>query len=111
MRRNRRRDSRAELALRSELHHRGLRFRVDFPIRLSERVVRPDVVFTRVRIAVFVDGCYWQPKFERNVARDQAVNRELAAAGWEVLRAWEHEPAGAVADRVKAAYAHAVSRL
>lgn len=128
MRRNRRRDSRAELALRRELHRRGLRFRVDLPIRIPARVVRPDVVFTRARLAVFVDGCfwhccpehgnspkmntdYWRPKLERNVARDQAVNRELVVEGWQVLRGWEHEQPAAIADRVEQAYAHAISRL
>src|SRR5579875_1053580 len=59
MRRNRRRDTRAELSLRGELHRRGMRFRVDLPLRLPGRVVRPDVVFTRARLAVFVDGCFW----------------------------------------------------
>lgn len=122
MRRVGRRDSRAELALRSELHRRGLRFRVDLPIRLSERIVRPDVVFTRARLAVFVDGCfwhccpehgnqpkantdYWQPKLARNVARDRNVDTALAAGSWQVLRAWEHEDPATVADRVERAYA------
>lgn len=117
-----RRDSRAELALRSELHRRGLRFRVDLPIRLPERVVRPDVVFTRARVAVFVDGCfwhccpehgnepkantdYWQPKLPRNVARDRVVDAALVADSWRVLRAWEHEEPGSVADRIESAYA------
>ena len=98
MRANRRRDSRAELAVRSALHAAGLRFFVDRPIRLCERVVRPDVVFPRARIAVFVDGCYWhacpehgtQPvhneeywsaKLRRNVERDRAVNAGLAETG------------------------------
>lgn len=107
--------------LRSELHGRGLRFRVDLPIRVPGRVVRPDVVFTRVHLAVFVDGCfwhrclehgnvpransgYWGPKLDRNVARDREVDSALSAAGWEVLRAWEHDDPAAVADRVERAY-------
>jgi DNA mismatch endonuclease (patch repair protein) len=119
MKRNRRRDSQPELAVRSALHRRGLRFRVDFPIRAQDRLVRPDIVFTRARVAVFVDGCwwhrcpehantpqanadYWKPKLERNVARDIAVNAALKAAGWHVLRAWEHESPSSVADRVAA---------
>ena len=117
MKRNRRRDSRAELALRSELHRRGLRFRVDMRLRASGRLIRPDVVFTRARLTIFVDGCfwhccpehsnmprantaYWKPKLARNVARDRAVDAALAAEGWRVLRAWEHEDPVEVAGRV-----------
>jgi DNA mismatch endonuclease (patch repair protein) len=124
MRKNGRRDSRAELALRTELHGRGLRYRVDLPIRAAGRLVRPDIVFTRARLAVFVDGCfwhccpehgnapransaYWQPKLARNVARDRNVDAALSSAGWQVLRAWEHEPAALVADRVAHVYSRA----
>lgn len=59
MRRNPRRDTGPEMAVRSELHRRGLRFRKDLPLRVPDRVVRPDIVFTRARLAVFVDGCFW----------------------------------------------------
>jgi len=52
------RDTAAELAVRAELHARGLRYRVDVPpLRGIRR--RADVVFTRVRVAVFIDGCFW----------------------------------------------------
>lgn len=122
MRRNPRRNTKPEIAVRAELHGRGLRFRKDLPIRAPGRVVRPDVVFTRARLAVFVDGCfwhacpihgnqprantdYWQPKLARNVARDRAVETALAEAGWRVLRAWEHEDPLQVADRVAGALA------
>lgn len=121
MRRNKRRDSKAEIALRRELHRRGMRFRVDWPVRLPDRIVRPDVVFTRVGLAVFVDGCfwhccpehgnlprtnssYWRPKLARNVARDRNVDAALLTAGWHVVRAWEHETPGTVADLVSFAY-------
>lgn len=117
MRRNPRRDTQPEIALRKELHARGLRFRKDFLLRAPGRSVRPDIVFTRARVAVFVDGCfwhccpehgtkprsnsdYWGPKLARNVARDRAVDGALAADGWVVVRGWEHEPAGEIADRV-----------
>lgn len=117
MRANPRRDTKPEIALRSTLHRQGLRFRKDLPIRLPERIVRPDIVFTRQRLAIFVDGCfwhrcpthgtspkansdYWGPKLQRNVDRDHAVNEQLRAAGWTVLRAWEHEPPDEVAGRV-----------
>jgi DNA mismatch endonuclease (patch repair protein) len=120
MRRNPRRDTAPEIALRSELHRRGLRFRKDLPLRVAGRVVRVDIAFTRVRVAVFVDGCfwhacpihgnepranrqYWKPKLARNVARDRAVDEALSVAEWRVIRAWEHESPAVVADRVEAA--------
>jgi DNA mismatch endonuclease, patch repair protein len=119
MRRNPRRNTGPEVALRSELHRRGLRFRKDLPLRFPDRTIRPDIAFPRARLAVFVDGCfwhacpihgnepranqqYWQPKLARNVARDRAVDAVLRREGWTVLRAWEHEPASGVADRVEA---------
>lgn len=114
---NRKRNTQPELLVRSELHRRGLRFRKDYRVVLGKRSVRADVVFTRQRVAVFIDGCfwhrcpdhgtsptaivgYWRSKLDRNVARDLAQTSELEASGWLVLRAWEHEPPGAVADRV-----------
>lgn len=117
MKANRRTDTKPELALRSALHRAGVRFRKDYPVRLPGRTVRPDVVFTRQRLAIFVDGCfwhccpehgttpksnaaYWIPKLQRNVERDAVVTEQLAAAGWTVLRAWEHELTQAVSDRV-----------
>jgi DNA mismatch endonuclease (patch repair protein) len=120
MRRNPRRDTRPEVALRKELHARGLRFRKDLLLRSPSRTVRPDVVFTRTRVAVFVDGCfwhccpehgtqprsnsrYWAPKLARNVARDRAVDEALSSDGWIVVRGWEHESAGEIADRVERA--------
>jgi DNA mismatch endonuclease, patch repair protein len=117
MRKISRRDTRPERAVRSELHALGLRFRKDLPIRTPSRVVRPDVVFTRKRLALFIDGCfwhccpihgnsprsntdYWGPKLERNVIRDHLVDEALEESGWHVVRAWEHEEAAAVARRV-----------
>lgn len=121
---NRRTDTKPEVALRSELHRRGLRFRKDLLIRAGGVRVRPDVVFTRRRVAVFVDGCfwhgcplhgsipktnldYWEPKLAANVRRDRRVDEALRDSGWSVLRVWEHEAIGDVADRV-AALARAV---
>lgn len=109
MRANPRRDTAPERRLRSALHALGLRYRVDYPIRLpGRRPVRPDVVFTRARVCVFVDGCfwhccpvhgvapgknvgYWAPKLARNVARDRELELALADAGWQVIRVWEHD--------------------
>jgi DNA mismatch endonuclease (patch repair protein) len=70
--------------------------------------VRPDFVFPKLRLAVFVDGCFWhacplhatkprhnaafwRKKLAANKARDRMVNRTLRAQGWRVLRIWEHE--------------------
>ncbi len=117
MSRNRRRDTKPELLLRRLLHAHGLRYRVDYRIRVGEISVSPDIVFTRHRLAVFVDGCfwhscpqhgnipnrnqsYWVPKLERNRARDRAATAALEEGGWTVVRAWEHEPAADVAARL-----------
>jgi DNA mismatch endonuclease (patch repair protein) len=120
MRANRRVDTGPEIRLRAALHARGLRFRKDFPVRATGHLVRPDVVFTRRRIAVFIDGCfwhrcpdhrtspranaaYWGPKLARNVERDRATDRALADAGWTVVRVWEHVPIGEAAAIIEAA--------
>jgi len=118
---NRRRDSGPELLIRSALHRAGHRFRVDLPIRVpGRRPVRPDVVFTRAKVAVFVDGCfwhgcsehgrsprtnstYWTAKIELNQNRDQIQTEVLARLGWVVVRIWEHEdPDAAAADIIAA---------
>lgn len=108
MRANRRRDTGPERRLRSALHGSGLRFRVDLPIETKERRVRPDIVFARKRVAVFVDGCfwhgcdkhrtwpkanswYWESKIEGNIHRDQEDSRLLEQLGWKVVRIWEHD--------------------
>jgi DNA mismatch endonuclease (patch repair protein) len=120
---NRRKDTSAEVALRQHLHRAGHRFRVDLPIRVpGRRPIRPDIVFTRARVAVFVDGCfwhgcpqhgtqptsnsgYWTAKFEINRRRDREQTAALEADGWTVVRVWEHEPAAAAAERVVASIA------
>lgn len=124
MSRQRRRDTQPELRLRRELHRRGLRFRVDLPLpELPRR--RADIVFTRARIAVFVDGCFWHScpdhatrpahnaewwseKLAKNVARDRETDQRLTAAGWTVLRFWEHTDPVEAADAVAAAWRHVV---
>jgi DNA mismatch endonuclease (patch repair protein) len=123
MQRNRRRDSQPELAIRSALHRRGLRFRVDFPIRCgSGRPIRPDIVFTRSRVAIFVDGCfwhgcpvhgkppksnvgYWDAKIRLNQDRDGRQSEALESDGWVVLRIWEHEPPQRAVSAIEAALA------
>jgi DNA mismatch endonuclease (patch repair protein) len=121
MRGNRRVNTRPEVALRSELHRRGLRFRKEVGLRPANRLRRVDVVFPAVRLAVFVDGCfwhacpthgntprvntdYWSHKLARNVERDLLVNAELAESGWTVIRVWEHEPTSEAADRIERRY-------
>lgn len=97
----RNKDSQIELKLRRALWHAGFRYRKN----VREVFGCPDVVFKRLKIAVFCDsefwhGCdwenrkhdfkshqeFWIPKIERNMARDREVNERLAAEGWTVLR-------------------------
>ncbi len=97
------RDTKPELLVRQMLWKLGYRYRVK-----SKVVGKPDIVFTSVRVAIFVDGCqwhccpkhwvrpksntqFWDRKFASNRARDETVNAVLKAAGWIVLRFWEHE--------------------
>ncbi|MDJ0394754.1 very short patch repair endonuclease [Rhodococcus sp. G-MC3] len=113
----RRRDTKPEVALRRELHSRGLRYFVDrAPLKGLRR--RADLVFPRRKVAVYVDGCFWHScpvhstkprnnaqwwadKLAGNVARDRDTDVRLAAEGWTVVRVWEHEPAGEAADKVE----------
>ena len=116
MRGNRKRDTRPELAVRRIVHGRGLRYRVAAR-PLADRRWTADLVFRRARVAVFIDGCYWHgcpdhfsppstnkgywgPKIAGNRARDAEVDAALRAAGWSVVRAWEHEDPRDVAERV-----------
>ncbi|MEV6927413.1 very short patch repair endonuclease [Dactylosporangium sp. NPDC051485] len=109
MQANRRANTKPEVVLRSALHRLGYRYRKDLLLRLPDgNRVRPDIVFTAHKLAVFVDGCfwhacpvhgrapstnewYWSPKLARNVDRDRRVNGSLTGAGWRVVRIWEHE--------------------
>ena len=122
---NRSKDTKPELALRRELHARGLRyFKNKRPVRDVRRTA--DIVFTTPRLAVFVDGCfwhgcpdhhtvaktnadYWSAKVERNRNRDKETDALLADAGWTVLRIWEHVDVGAAADIVESAVQSAAS--
>jgi DNA mismatch endonuclease (patch repair protein) len=122
-----RRDTKPELAVRRVLHRRGLRYRVDLrPI--PEVRSRADLVFTRARVAVYIDGCFWHrcpihstapkanarwwaDKLGANVARDRAIDRRLAEAGWLVVRVWEHEDPESAADRIEAAVRERLSIL
>jgi len=105
----RERDTAPELALRRELHRRGLRYRVDLPAVPGTKRRRIDIAFTKARVAVFVDGCFWHgcpehgqrahsingddwpSKIENNRHRDDDTDQRLRAAGWAVIRVWEHD--------------------
>jgi DNA mismatch endonuclease (patch repair protein) len=119
MQNTRRRDTPAELALRRELHSRGLRYWVDCrPISSLRR--RADIVFPRLKVAVFCDGCYWhgcpehgtwpkqnadwwRVKIERNRQRDADTDARLEGAGWLVIRVWEHEDVAEAASAIEVA--------
>ena len=103
MRRVKSRNTSCELRLRRALHRRGLRY------SLRKRLPgKPDIIFVRAHVAVFVDGCfwhgcaqhcrrpssnraYWDRKIDRNMARDRRVDAQLTALGWKVVRIWEHQ--------------------
>jgi len=115
---NKGRDTRPELAVRSAVHALGLRYRVGVsPLQGVRRTA--DLVFPRAKVAVFVDGCFWHgcpehhrparsnpefwsTKIEGNMARDADTDARLHAAGWAVVRIWEHEPPAVAASKVSA---------
>jgi DNA mismatch endonuclease, patch repair protein len=117
MSRQRTRDTTPELALRRELHRRGLRYRLQRkPIANLRRTV--DIVFAGVRVAVDVRGCFWHgctackdtpkrnadwwaAKIESNRARDRQTAEVLRNAGWQVIVVWEHDACNDAADRVE----------
>jgi DNA mismatch endonuclease, patch repair protein len=111
-----RRDTAPELALRRALHRLGLRYRVDAaPLPGLRR--RADVLFRGARVAVFVDGCFWhgcpqhgtsaranaafwRDKIAANKRRDADTDVRLRAAGWQVIRVWEHQDPQTTAEHV-----------
>lgn len=99
------RDTKPEIALRRELQRRGLR---GYRVAPSNLPGSPDVTFPGVRLAIFVDGCffhgcpqhcrlpntntaYWHPKIARTMERDCENTAELQSLGWTVHRLWEHQ--------------------
>ena len=103
-----------EMKLRKMLWESGLRgYRVHYKLP-----GKPDIVFTRKKVVVFVDGCFWHKcpvcfrppetnaefwneKLQKNVERDLRVTQELETLGWVVLRFWEHEIKKTPEDVVK----------
>lgn len=114
---NRSKNTAPELAVRALLHARGLRYRVHFrPVPTLRRTA--DITFTRQKLAVFIDGCfwhacpehfvmprsnsdYWVPKIGGNQRRDRETDEALRVSGWTVLRFWEHESPSSVTDRIQ----------
>lgn len=107
MRANRGTHTGPEMSVRRALHARGWRYRTHKRLSAAGIQVRPDLVFSSQRVAIFIDGCYWhgcpthgsspkgnseywQAKFLRNTARDTRVNEALRSEGWTVVRVWEH---------------------
>ncbi|MFK4089340.1 very short patch repair endonuclease [Kribbella sp. NPDC020789] len=119
MARQARRDTKPELELRRRLHRLGYRYRVNSPLPGMPRR-RADITFGPKRLIVFVDGCFWHgcpvhatspqnngewwaEKLRKNIERDKDTDARLAAAGWTVLRIWEHEDPETATRRVVAA--------
>lgn len=104
MSRIRSKNTKAEVILRKSLRGLGLRgYRIHYNV-----AGRPDIAFTSVKLAVFIDGDfwhgylwknrgsvpikqYWKEKIAGNMARDKRINSELKKQGWKVIRIWEHE--------------------
>ncbi|WP_278236065.1 very short patch repair endonuclease [Isoptericola sp. AK164] len=120
MSRAKRRDTAPEFSLRLRLHALGLRYRVAYPVP-GQRRRSIDIAFTRARLAVFVDGCFWhgceehgimptansewwRTKIGANKSRDRDTDRVLMQQGWMVLRVWEHEEPATAVDRIAATY-------
>jgi len=118
MERQLRRDTGPELAVRKELHHRGIRFRVDVKPEPDLRM-RGDLVWRGRKVVVMIDGCYWhgcpthgtsaknnaqwwREKIGANVERDRRHDAALHERGWTVMRFWEHEDPIRVADAIEA---------
>ncbi|HEX8218515.1 MAG TPA: very short patch repair endonuclease [Chloroflexia bacterium] len=103
MRRVKGKNTSLEMKVRSALHRRGLRYRLSYALP-----GKPDLVFVKAHIAVFIDSCfwhgcsqhvrmpnsnqeYWQVKIRRNVERDAKTNELYKELDWRIIRVWEHE--------------------
>lgn len=113
MKATRQRGTSCEMELRRELFRRGLRYRVN--LRRSGTMI--DIAFTRLKLAIFCDGCFWhrcpshrtipkrntawwKAKLQENSERDGRLRGALRSEGWTVLRVWEHEPPHHAAARI-----------
>jgi DNA mismatch endonuclease (patch repair protein) len=113
-----------ELAVRRELHRRGVRFvlhRRDLP-------GTPDIVLSRAKVAIFVDGCFWhgcpehgtlpknnrtwwEAKLRSNSDRDRRKDEELAELGWWPIHVWEHESVTEAARRIECIWAARIGSI
>jgi DNA mismatch endonuclease (patch repair protein) len=117
MQANRGRDTGPELQLRHLLHAAGFRYRIHWPVP-EDRRRRIDIAFTRRKVAVFVDGCFWhrcpthyvapqanatfwEAKIRGNAERDVETTALLEDKGWLVLRFWEHENPCDIAECIR----------
>ncbi|MCP3420352.1 very short patch repair endonuclease [Nocardioides pinisoli] len=115
--RTRGRDTAPEMLVRRGLHRLGYRYRVNHPPLPGLRRTA-DIVFTKRKVAVFIDGCFWhacpqhyvepktrtdfwRTKITGNVERDAETTRRLETAGWVVMRFWEHEPVDLVVATIR----------
>jgi DNA mismatch endonuclease (patch repair protein) len=106
--------TKCEEELSTNLRALGLRFRVNEPVVRSVST-RADILFRRVKIAVFVDGCFWhscpkhfsvpttncswwKEKLQSNHNRDVKLTLRLRSQGWIVIRVWEHEDMASAAN-------------
>lgn len=111
----RQRDTKPELLIRRRLHAAGFRYRVNYRLPGIQRTA--DIAFTRARVAVFVDGCFWHKcplhgsvpknnkdwwiaKLNANVDRDRHTDALLQQLGWKVVRIWEHEDPDQAVKRI-----------
>jgi len=118
MQRTARKDNPFERAVRSQLYARKLRYRIHYQIPGLKRT-SCDFAFPGLKIAVFLDGCFWHgcelhppsvkknaefwlEKIERNRARDARATVHLAELGWTVLRFWEHEDVATIVSTIVA---------
>ncbi|MBX5303166.1 very short patch repair endonuclease [Rhizobium sp. NLR12b] len=118
MQRTVRKDNPFERKVRSQLHARGLRYRIHYSVPGMKRTTC-DFAFPGMKTAVFLDGCFWHgcelhppsvkkntefwlSKIERNRARDARATAHLAKVGWTVLRFWEHEDVATIVEKIAA---------
>lgn len=99
-------DTKAEIMVRRALWRKGYRFRKNY----NGVAGTPDIAFTALKIAVFIDGGFWHgyhwkkqkaklksnrefwiAKIERNMDRDRKTRMKLVRQGWKVIRLWEHD--------------------
>lgn len=117
MRSVKRRDTLPEMEVRRRVHAMGMRYFVDHRV-LEKPIRKADLAFPKLKIAVFIDGCFWHgcpihgtkpkenarfwyDKLEMNKRRDTDTDERLEKAGWSVIRVWAHERPEKIADLVR----------